>query len=203
MKKAFTLIELMVVVMVLGVVAAVIVPNFSVFMKGNRMRLSVKSVILAGKYAKSVAVLRQMDTAVIFDFDTNIISVNFVGSENISKDAFVENGFVDFEENETGGFASIIHKKAVSSTKGEQLEGIDAVERKLEVGIVFDIVEIDMSVLSDDFSGVYREGVCRVVYYTNGRCEPYKVVLKHGGDIRQSATIAVDALGFVETTYED
>jgi prepilin-type N-terminal cleavage/methylation domain-containing protein len=203
MKKAFTLIELMVVVMVLGIVAAVIVPNFSVFMKGNRMRLSVKSVILAGKYAKSIAVLRQRDTAVIFDFEKNIISVDFAGSETISKDAFVEDGFVDFEENDMGGFETIIPKEAESSTKGEQLEGIDAVERKLEDGIVFDRVDIGVSVLADDAFGVYREGVCRVVYYTNGRCEPYTVVLKHDSDIGQSATMAVDALGFVETTYEE
>jgi len=203
MKKAFTLIELMVVIMVLGVVAAVIVPNFSVFMKGNRMRLSVKSVILAGKYAKSVAVLRQRDTAVVFDFDSNIVSVNFVGSDNTSADAFAEDKLVDFEANDLGGFESIIHTQAVSSANGEQLKGIDAVERKLEEGIVFDSVEINMSVLSGDTSGIYKEGVCRVVYYTNGRCEPYTVVLKHDGDIEQSVNMSVDALGFVETTYEE
>ena len=60
-----------------------------------------------------------------------------------------------------------------------------------------------MSILPDDAYGIYREGVCRVVYYTNGRCEPYTVVLKHEGDSGLSATISVDALGFVETTYEE
>ena len=203
MKKAFTLIELMVVVLVLGVVAAVIVPNFSVFKKGNRIRLSVKSVILAGKYARSVAVLRQRDTAVIFDFELNIISVNFEGAANTHSDAFVEGGLVDFEENEMGGFETIIQTQEVNSTNGEKLQGIDAVERRLEDGIVFDIVKINMSVLSDDTSGIYKEGVCRAVYYTNGRCEPYTVVLKHEGDSGQSTTISVDALGFVETTYEE
>jgi len=203
MKKAFTLIELMVVIMVLGVVAAVIVPNFSVFMKGNRIRLSVKSVIIAGKYAKSVAVLRQRDTAVVFDFEANIISVNFAGSANPHSNAFAEGELVDFEENEMGSFETIIQTQEVSSTKGEQLQGIDAIERRLEDGIVFDSVEMDDSVLSDDALGICREGVCRVVYYTNGRCEPYTVVLKHDGDSGQSVSISVDALGFVETNYEE
>lgn len=203
MKKGFTLIELMVVVFILGVVAAVIVPNFSAFMKGNRIKLSVKSVILAGKYAKSVAVLRQKDTALFIDFDTNKIFVDFVSSTRVVKEPFTDVGLPDFEENNEGGFETIVSTQNSDSATGEHLRGIDAVERSLEGGIVFESVAVNVSEAFGEINNTYREGVCQVVYYTNGRCEPYIVTLGLDSDSAQLVTISVDALGFVETIYEE
>jgi prepilin-type N-terminal cleavage/methylation domain-containing protein len=201
MKKAFTLIELMVVVMVLGVVTAVIIPNFSVFMRGNRMRLSVKSVILAGKYAKSVAVLQQKDTAIVFDFDLKTVSVNFISPKNPTVNAFEEDDLVDFEQNELGDFETIV--PTPKSSVGEKLQGIDVVERNLEDGIVFDSVDINLSVIGEEVRREHSEGICSVVYYTNGRCEPYIVSLRRDEDSETAVTISVDALGFVETVYDE
>ncbi|MDA3798846.1 MAG: prepilin-type N-terminal cleavage/methylation domain-containing protein [Kiritimatiellae bacterium] len=203
MKKGFTLIELMIVVFILGVVAAVIVPNFSAFMKGNRIKMSVKSVIVAGKYAKSVAVLRQKDTALFFDFDSNKIYVDFASAATVVEDPFADEVLPDFEENDEGGFERIVSTQNLNSAAVEHLHGIDAVERTLEDGIVFESVAVNVSEEFSEIDNIYREGVCQVVYYTNGRCEPYIVTLGLDSDSSELVTISVDALGFVETTYDE
>lgn len=201
MKKGFTLIELMIVVFILGIITAVIVPNFSAFIKGNRIKMSVKSVILAGKYAKSVAVLRQKETALFFDFDSNKIYIDFVSAASVVAAPFADEDLPDFEENDAGVFETIVSKQNLHSATDEHLEGIDAIERNLEDGVVFESVAVNVFEEFSDIDNTYREGICQVVYYTNGRCEPYVVTL--GLDSAQLVTISVDALGFVETTYDE
>jgi prepilin-type N-terminal cleavage/methylation domain-containing protein len=74
-RRGFTLVEVLLVVAILCVVAAVTVPSFVGSLKGNRMRTAVRAVVTAGRYARSMAVLQQKETRVCFDLDAGIVSV--------------------------------------------------------------------------------------------------------------------------------
>ncbi|NQT92448.1 MAG: prepilin-type N-terminal cleavage/methylation domain-containing protein [Lentisphaerae bacterium] len=69
-KKAFTLIEVLLVVAIIGVVTAVTTPYFVRSIRGNRLRVAARTVVMAGRYARSMAVLRQEELRVRFDLGT-------------------------------------------------------------------------------------------------------------------------------------
>ena len=60
-KRAFTLIEVLLVVAIIGVVTAVSTPYFVRSIRGNRLRVAARTVVMAGRYARSMAVLRQTE----------------------------------------------------------------------------------------------------------------------------------------------
>jgi type II secretion system protein H len=66
-KSGFTLIELILVLVILGVVTAVTVPAVVSSIRGNRLRVASRTVIRMGRYARSMAVLKQQPMVVKFD----------------------------------------------------------------------------------------------------------------------------------------
>ena len=62
----FTLVELLLVLVIIGVVTAVTIPNVVRSIKGNRLRTAARTVVKAGRYARSMAVLRQRELKVAF-----------------------------------------------------------------------------------------------------------------------------------------
>jgi len=75
LKRAFTLIEVLLVVAIIGVVTAVTTPYFVRSIRGNRLRVAARTVVMAGRYARSMAVLRQEELAVRFDLGAPSVSV--------------------------------------------------------------------------------------------------------------------------------
>ncbi|MFC1497387.1 Tfp pilus assembly protein FimT/FimU [Verrucomicrobiota bacterium] len=185
-QSGFTLIELMLVLMILGFVAAVTVPMLSGSIGKNRLRTASGTVVTAGRYARSMAVLRQQDVALIFDIDSGTVSVvsASIPGQSSESDTLSEPGeesveHPDVEDN--------------SGNEGEALkDNLDFLCR-LE-GIKIEYVEMEDK---DNFT----EGTCSVVYSCNGRCTPYgfKLVDEKGFSI----TIAIDALSAVRTREEN
>ena len=60
---AFTLIEVLLVVVIIMITAGIAVPSFVNSYRGVKMRTSVRGIVMASRYAHSVAVLNQMQTA--------------------------------------------------------------------------------------------------------------------------------------------
>lgn len=71
----FTLIEILLVLMIIGIVTAVVAPGFARSIRGNRLRTAARSVVMAGRYARSMAVLEQKAMDVSFDIDAATVSV--------------------------------------------------------------------------------------------------------------------------------
>ncbi len=57
----FTLLELLLVIVILGVATAIVMPAFSHAVRGSRIRLASRTLAMAGRYARSLAVLQQRD----------------------------------------------------------------------------------------------------------------------------------------------
>lgn len=74
-KKGFTLVEVLLVLAILGILTIVTIPNIARSIKGSRLRMGARTVMQAGKYARSMAVLTQTEAAVVFELSSGRIIV--------------------------------------------------------------------------------------------------------------------------------
>lgn len=72
-QRAFTLIELMVTVAVLGIFAAIAVPSFTQFINNNRTQSANNEVLALLQYARSTAVTQRTTISVCPDDDTWLV----------------------------------------------------------------------------------------------------------------------------------
>ena len=66
-RAAFTLIEVLLVVVVLGIAVAIAVPSFVRSIHGQRLSTAARTLTTVARYARSMAVLKQSDLGLIFN----------------------------------------------------------------------------------------------------------------------------------------
>lgn len=66
-RHGFTLIEMLVVVAIIGICVAVSIPSFVEARRGSALRESSQTIIMTAKYARSMALLKQVDMALLVD----------------------------------------------------------------------------------------------------------------------------------------
>jgi prepilin-type N-terminal cleavage/methylation domain-containing protein len=79
-ENGFTLMELLVVLVIVGLVAAFVVPQVTAPMGGLQLKTASKTIVSAMRYARSQAVSQQQGRVVIFDFEMRKMMV-FKGSD--------------------------------------------------------------------------------------------------------------------------
>jgi prepilin-type N-terminal cleavage/methylation domain-containing protein len=66
-RRGFTLIEMLVVVAIIGICVTLTIPYFVEAQRGAALRSSAQTIIMTAKYARSMALLKQIDYAVLVD----------------------------------------------------------------------------------------------------------------------------------------
>ncbi|HMO49503.1 MAG TPA: prepilin-type N-terminal cleavage/methylation domain-containing protein [Kiritimatiellia bacterium] len=66
-RRGFTLIEILIVVVIAALAATIALPGFVRTMRGSQLRTASRTVLMAHKYARSTAVLRQVPMAILLD----------------------------------------------------------------------------------------------------------------------------------------
>ena len=69
-KLGFTLVEVMLVVAIIGIVSVVTFPSIARSIPEIRLRAAVRTVVKAGRYARSMAVLKQKEMKVTFNLES-------------------------------------------------------------------------------------------------------------------------------------
>lgn len=162
---AFTLVEIILVVVIIGIASAVAVPTFANSFKGAKLRSSVRTVLSMHRQAQAKAVLGQQYVSLLFDLRKGTVEMVEQSRAEDMKDAFFDTLDTASSSADSGSSDSA----AVSS----------AVIRRLEDSVAFTA-----------FSGGREiDDIHYVSYYPNGMCDGWTVHLADGDSRKKSVRI--------------
>lgn len=180
--RGFTLVEILMVLAILGIVMIVAMPSLVKSIRGNRLRVGARTVVMVGNYARTMAILRNRDMKVTLDKATSTISAEPLYA---SSTAPVEPP----PGNPPAGTGAAADEPVPGSASPDF-----NITRALD-GVRIDSISIEHKKRTgDNDSNV-------VIYRTNGRCNPYEVrVIDEYGS---TMTITVDAVAAVKVRQGD
>lgn len=176
--RGFTLLEILLVVVIIGMAAAVGVPMFARSFKGAKLRAATRTVLMVHRHAQTKAVLGQRYTAILFDTVKGTLEMVDQGQSGEQKpDAFFGS---------VGGDAAAPDAEPGGEEPGAEADGaappVSKLERRLEEGV---------KILS--FRGGREiDDIHYVSFYPNGMCEAYELQL--GDEEGRTARIRVNAV---------
>ena len=188
-RRAFTLIEVLLVLAIIAVVTVITLPSFVRSIRGNRLRSAARTVIMAGRYARSMAVLQQKEMAVTFNLTAGTISVT-------EHDESGRPSGPSTNELAAAGPAGAGAEVPPSTPAGAPPSGPGG---DVSLTRTLDRVKI-ARVEVPDLEESRTDGACTVTYFTNGTCLPYQVRIVDEFD--SVVIVNVDALSTAETETE-
>ena len=202
-RRAFTLVEILLVIVIIVVISAVTLPSFVRSIQGNRLRTAGRTVVAVARYARSMALLHQCEVEVAFMLDKSTIVVS---SHDRPLAALQATGEVEIAIAEararmaqtaaasTGTLAAAAGESSGADGDAGAAPPVAAPVMLTDVHLtrVLDGVMIESVQKAERDDGASPDGVVRVLYRTNGRCEPYEVHLRDHE--QRSLRIKVDAL---------
>jgi prepilin-type N-terminal cleavage/methylation domain-containing protein len=188
-RRGFTLVEVLMVMLIIAITTGITIPYFVHSLRGNRLRSATRTVVMAGRYARSMALLKQQAIVIAFDLDQGQVRVEPRYAPATLTDTQGE-AMAESTAADAATDTETTNANPQRASAGEQI----ALTRSLEE-VRIDYVEVG------DKGQRAEEGMVRVFYQTNGRCTPYKVRLVDERD--NAVVITVDPLSTATTDRND
>jgi prepilin-type N-terminal cleavage/methylation domain-containing protein len=218
MRRGFTLVELLVVIVIIGVMVMMIAPSFSAGSDAARVRTASRGVMQMSKYARTMALLHQTPVELSFTSEgaLSVAPVGGGGGESlVSEKAFAVTNSAEAAAAKEAADAEA-QAAAEGGSGGSSFVMADvAVDKKYEqISFVFegytDTLDSDRKSRSsraearagEDEPGEGGQSF-RVRYKSNGTCRPYRVRVAAAGTESVAMTVVVDMLGSAKVEEED
>jgi prepilin-type N-terminal cleavage/methylation domain-containing protein len=150
--RAFTLLEILLVVLVIAIAVGAVVPLTIEAIEGVRLRSAIREVIAINRYARARALLDKRPVAVLYDREGGVVElVQLPSRAEVAAEGFVDLPPLRLEE---------------SGRPSDAVESIR--KRKLASFVTVDSIE-----------GLPEEsGTWYAVYTPGGLCDPHRIVLR-------------------------
>ena len=221
MRRGFTLVELLIVIVIIGVMVTMIGPTFTAGSDSARVKTASRGVMQLSRYARTMALLHQTPLELVFTSDGKV-SVSASGGAGVglvSARAFaVTNAAIAAAEQDA---ADSERAEAAAATGGGGAAYVMAdlaIEQKFEqVTFIFEGYTDtlgDGRAERDEPSEPSQEAepsdakaepvqTFRVHYKSNGTCRPYKIKIAAGSEDAFSVTAVIDMLGIAKIEEEE
>lgn len=212
--KAFTMIELLLVLAILGALVAIIIPSIGGGMAGTQMATTARSVIQAARYARSMAIVHQAETELVLtsakeEGGRSVVEVRAVKRE---KDLFQTRGIGEGYSNwnredrdETEGEVVTNSTLATAEAAKNYAEEIGVTFESKGIVFLFEGYDdfIDNEKMTNGGADEEREKLeenppIQVRFTSNGRCRPFSVRVTDGGELSYLVRIDVTGGGRIE-----
>lgn len=84
-RLGFTMIEILLIIVIIGVALGITMPSLVRSIQGQRLKTAARTMVTVARYARSMAVLKQTDLTLSFNFNTGQIDLT---STNVSLPRF-------------------------------------------------------------------------------------------------------------------
>jgi prepilin-type N-terminal cleavage/methylation domain-containing protein len=222
-RNGFTLVELLIVIIILGVMVFLVAPSVTTGSDYARLKAASRGVVQLSRYARSMSLLRQMPIELIFRSDGTVRVQRGAsqGEKLVSDEAFVRTNSLENAEAEEIDTPELRQSDTPESEGGSEYQMADLELEKQYEQITFRFEgytdNIDEAHLGGRGLGEHstaRTGAVvdgdeddvsefRIQYRTNGTCRPYRVRIIAGEDELEFKVIQVNMLGVAKVLEED